>query len=90
VPARAVQPISDKLLRIETLQPHMANGLIRLHASQTTLIEQLRHFPKAAHDDGPDALEMLWAICQTYGGSGVGGFRSVPRGAGGRSRRMIR
>ena len=61
VPARAVKPNSDKMLRIETLQPHMANGLIWLHSSQATLIEQLRHFPKAAHDDGPDALQMLWA-----------------------------
>lgn len=61
VPARAVKPIADKILRIETLQPHMANGLILLHSSQNMLIEQLRHFPKAAHDDGPDALQMLWA-----------------------------
>lgn len=62
VPARAVQPISDKLLRIETLQPHVRNGLIRLHPNQQTLIDQLRHFPKADHDDGPDALHMLWTI----------------------------
>lgn len=61
VPARPVKPNSDKMLRIETLQPHMANGLILLHSSQSTLIEQLRHFPKAAHDDGADALQMLWA-----------------------------
>ena len=60
VPARAVTPHTDKLLRIESLQPHMANGLIRLHPSQTTLIDQLRHFPKADHDDGPDTLQMLW------------------------------
>ena len=62
VPARAVTPHSDKLLRIESLQPHMVNGLIRLHSSQSTLIEQLRHFPKADHDDGPDCLHMLWAL----------------------------
>lgn len=61
VPARAVKPIADKMLRIETLQPHMVNGLILLHASQSTLIEQFRHFPKADHDDGPDAVQMLWA-----------------------------
>jgi predicted phage terminase large subunit-like protein len=60
VPARGVTPSTDKLLRIETLQPHMQNGLIRLHPSLHTLIEQLRHFPKADHDDGPDALHMLW------------------------------
>lgn len=66
VPARAVIPHSDKLLRIESLQPHIANGLIRLHPSQTTLIEQLTHFPKADHDDGPDALHMLWAIAVSF------------------------
>lgn len=62
VPARAVTPHSDKLLRIESLQPHMVNKLIRLHSSQQTLIDQLKHFPKADHDDGPDALHMLWAL----------------------------
>ena len=60
VPATATKPNTDKMLRIESLQPHIANGLILLHASQATLISQLRHFPKADHDDGPDALEMLW------------------------------
>lgn len=80
VPARAVTPHSDKLLRIETLQPHMANGLIRLHPSQTTLIDQLRHFPKADHDDGPDALHMLWMLCQS--GFGSPGIASRPRRQG--------
>ena len=61
VPARAVKPITDKLLRIETLQPHMANGLILLHDSQQALVQQFRHFPMADHDDGPDAVQMLWA-----------------------------
>ncbi|MDP8079526.1 phage terminase large subunit [Phocoenobacter skyensis] len=60
VPAQAIKPNTDKMLRIESLQPHIANGLILLHRSQSTLISQLRHFPKADHDDGPDALEMLW------------------------------
>ncbi|WP_293222293.1 phage terminase large subunit [Ottowia sp.] len=67
VPARALTPISDKLLRIESLQPHMANGLIRLHSSQSTLIDQFRHFPKADHDDGPDMVQMLWMLCVTGG-----------------------
>lgn len=78
VPARAVIPHTDKLLRIESLQPHMVNGLIRLHSSQTTLIEQLRHFPKADHDDGPDALHMLWALAVS--GAGNFEFKAVPRG----------
>ncbi|TXE27142.1 hypothetical protein FOT62_22750 [Serratia marcescens] len=65
VPARGIIPHTDKLLRIESLQPHMQNGLIRLHNSQSTLIQQLRHFPKADHDDGPDALHMLWTLART-------------------------
>lgn len=65
VPARAIIPSTDKLLRIETLQPHMVNGLIRLHPSQTTLQDQLKHFPMADHDDGPDALQMLWMAATT-------------------------
>lgn len=67
VPARGLTPIADKDLRIESLQPHMANGLIRLHSSQTTLIEQLRHYPDADHKDGPDALQMLWMLAITGG-----------------------
>ena len=77
IPARAVQPSTDKLLRIETLQPYMLNGQIRLHASQTTLIEQLRHFPKADHDDGPDCLHMLWMAAQS--GFGAPFVASRPR-----------
>lgn len=71
VPAMGVKPHTDKLLRIEALQPFVAQGLIRLHPSQTTLVEQLRHFPKADHDDGPDALEMLWKLA-TSGGRAAG------------------
>lgn len=62
VPAVAVKPNSDKVLRIETLQPHFVNGLIWLGKDQHVLLEQLRHFPKADHDDGADALQMLWAL----------------------------
>lgn len=67
VPARGLIPIADKLLRIETLQPHMHNGLLRLHPSQTTLVEQFRHFPKADHDDGPDMVVMLWMLAVSSG-----------------------
>jgi hypothetical protein len=52
----------------------MANGLIRLNPAHVTLIDQLRHFPKADHDDGPDALHMLWALVQS--GAGVMEYQS--------------
>lgn len=80
IPARGIKPVADKLLRIESLQPHMANGLIRLHAGQSTLIQQLRHFPMADHDDGPDALHMLWMLAQS--GFGAIDYTAVPRHSG--------
>lgn len=84
VPAIAVKPNVDKLLRIEGIQPFVASGQILLHPSQTTLVEQLRHFPKADHDDGPDALEMLWQLA-TRGGRAFGATVQGP--AEGRSAR---
>lgn len=68
LPAIPVIPIADKALRIQRLQPPIAAGLIRLHASQTALIEQLRQWPSGAHDDGPDCLEMLWTGAVSHGG----------------------
>ena len=73
VPARGVNPHLDKALRIESLEPHISNKLIRLHRSQTVLIEQLEHYPEADHDDGPDALDMLWRAAV----SGAGGMPGV-------------
>lgn len=70
VPALPVIPHSDKLLRIETLQPYMSNGNLLLHSEQSTLIDQFRHFPKADHDDGCDAVEMVWKLATTYMQSG--------------------
>ena len=77
IPARGIKPSADKLLRIESLQPYMQNGQIRLHASQSTLIDQFRHFPMADHDDGPDAVHMLWSLVQSS--ATVGGYIAVPR-----------
>lgn len=67
-PAIPVIPISDKHLRIISLQPHVNNGLIRLGRHQSTLIEQLKFYPEANHDDGPDALEMLWKLSTEFAG----------------------
>lgn len=97
VPAMAVKPHTDKLLRIEALQPFVAAGQILLHPSQTTLVEQLRHFPKADHDDGPDALEMLWKLAcaggraagATVAGPAEGTSDRATARAAGRARRRL-
>jgi len=49
---------SRKSLRIQSLQPHIKNGTIRFSPAQKILLEQLKYYPLADHDDGPDALEM--------------------------------
>ncbi len=56
----------DKTLAILSLQPHVANQKIRVHRSQSTLIGQLKFYPEADHDDGPDALEMLWRVATQF------------------------
>lgn len=68
VPAIGLTPHSDKNLRIESLSPHVANGLIRFSQAHTVLNEQLRHWPEADHDDGPDALHMLWMLAISRAG----------------------
>lgn len=95
VPALPVKPHSDKPLRIESMQPYVANGQIRSHTRHVTLNDQLRHFPKADHDDGPDALEMLWKLATSGGASAgaTGGDESEDdseRRAGRRARRSRR
>jgi predicted phage terminase large subunit-like protein len=52
-----IRQISDKILRIESLQPDIKNGRVKFRRDQQKLIEQLVNFPSADHDDGPDALE---------------------------------
>ena len=77
VPAVALTPHADKALRIESLSPHVNNGLILFSQAHTVLNEQLRHWPEADHDDGPDALHMLWMLAT----SRAGGIPKIKIGA---------
>ena len=50
-----------KVVRIRRLTPLLAQGRLRFKgdsAGARLLVRQLRDFPNADHDDGPDALEM--------------------------------
>jgi predicted phage terminase large subunit-like protein len=74
-----IRSSTDKLLRIQTLQPWIKNGWIRFKKNQRTLIEQLIRYPLYDHDDGPDALEMLKSIVEQN--SQIVKYESVkPRG----------
>lgn len=74
-------PNADKDLRIERLQPPVAAGLIRFNPTQTTMIEQLQQWPNAAHDDGPDCLDMLWQNTLIYAGGGGGSHGQIKTAA---------
>jgi len=62
LPVEGLRPNTDKVLRITKIQPQIKNGVIRFRRHQTILLDQLRYFPKAEHDDGPDALEMTFTL----------------------------
>lgn len=57
IPIVGIRQGSDKILRIQSLQPDVKNGRVKFRRDQQKLIEQLVNFPNADHDDGPDALE---------------------------------
>lgn len=82
MPVWPVKNHADKTLRIESLHPYFAQGRILLAPEQHTLLDQLRHFPLADHDDGPDALEMLWRVATQGYVSLADAFVRVPRRAG--------
>lgn len=59
---RGIRSHSDKILRIQSLQPDIKNARVRFRRDQQMLIEQLVNFPSADHDDGPDALELAISL----------------------------
>ena len=59
-----IKHASDKLARIQSLQPFVKNGTIQFSKRHLTLLDQMKFFPKGNHDDGLDALEMLFKLCK--------------------------
>ncbi len=58
----AIQPIHNivnKEQRIKQLANYITEGWIKFSKEHERLLEQLSDFPMGAHDDGPDALEMV-------------------------------
>jgi hypothetical protein len=56
--------------RIESLEPYYSSGQLQFldswNQEYPELLEQLIHFPLAAHDDGPDALAGAVALIIEY------------------------
>ena len=64
LPIEEVQQTSDKVMRVQTLQPDVKNKYIKFTRRHKRLLEQLTQFPMGAHDDGPDALEGARSIAK--------------------------
>ena len=63
---KEVEHRRDKVARIQTLEPFLKTGRLLLSRRHRALIEQLKYFPKGLHDDGPDALQMLYEVASQY------------------------
>lgn len=71
---KSIHQVENKEKRIYSVEPKVNYGEILFEKNNISDIfwNQLWNFPKADHDDCPDALEMLWAICnRAYGVGGV-------------------
>lgn len=62
LPIEEVNQVSDKHGRIQTLQPSIKNRYIKFNARHKRLLEQLKQYPMASHDDGPDGLEAVVSL----------------------------
>jgi predicted phage terminase large subunit-like protein len=77
IPIRPVKNFSDKVARVSSLSPLVESGSLLFRRDdqpctnkvqgQKALIDQLLQFPKGAHDDGPDALEMAIRMLRRHG-----------------------
>jgi predicted phage terminase large subunit-like protein len=57
--------VENKVKRIYALEPKVSMGWILFDkAMSQEFVSQLEAFPLGEHDDGPDALEMLWAMAE--------------------------
>lgn len=64
LPIEEIQSLSNKVLRIESLQPVIKNKYLKFNREHKTLIKQLTEFPMGKNDDGPDALQMAVQLAQ--------------------------
>jgi predicted phage terminase large subunit-like protein len=60
-----IENMTNKEGRIQSLDPFLRNDEVRFVRSPGSklLVNQLKEFPMAAHDDGPDALEVAIRRC---------------------------
>lgn len=58
LPVEEIKSLLPKRVRIDSLEPYIRNGYLRLSRKHKKLLEQLYQYPMGKNDDGPDGLEM--------------------------------
>ena len=72
LPITPINPHESKIVRIRQLTPYLTGRRIRFRAGSRgveTLLDQLKKFPLGKHDDGPDALHMMFELLLTLSGA---------------------
>jgi len=67
LPLEAIKNTGDKHKRIQSVEPIIRVGALKLNEIHKLLLEQLQFFPRAKHDDGPDSLEMCIRLVEEPG-----------------------
>lgn len=67
LPLEPIKNTGDKYKRIQSIEPVIRVGSLKLNENDTLLLEQLQFFPRARHDDAPDALEMCVRLAEGPG-----------------------
>ncbi len=73
LPIIEVGHTSNKELRIQSLQPLIKQGVLKIRSDwkddrdYKELISQFVYFPLAGHDDGPDAVEGAFSLLKKHG-----------------------
>ena len=63
IPFYEIENRDKKEKRIFTLEPKVSNGYILFNRNLgVDFMDMIEQFPNGDHDDGPDALEMLWGL----------------------------
>lgn len=79
LPIFEIHSNSNKVMRIESLQPYVKNKYIKFNPKHKALIRQMTEFPMGKNDDAPDGLHMavLTAAEARKGGSGKTEYTGV-------------
>lgn len=79
LPIEEINSVTNKKLRIESLQPYVKNKYLKFSRKHKTLLMQMYQYPMGRNDDGPDGLEMAVQLALKVTGSTVSDYKSVIR-----------